>query len=136
MNEVNKSVASRFLKALGEGDITTLKTLVTDDIVAIAPGTADICGTRDYEVIMAVVGAFRQFTRSGIEFRILNLTAEGDRVACEADGYATMINGKEYNNHYHFLMFFRDGKICRMKEYFDTKLADTVLGPYLPAAAA
>jgi ketosteroid isomerase-like protein len=27
------------------------------------------------------------------------------------------------NNFYHFLLFIRDGKVCRLKEYLDTKMA-------------
>ena len=80
---------------------------------------------------MGIADAFPKITKSGIEFKILNLTAEDDRVACEAQGFSTMINGKAYNNEYHFLFSFRDGKVCQVKEYLDTKLADEVLGPYL-----
>ena len=73
-------------------------------------------------------------TTGGISFEFLNLTAEDDRVAVEAKGRSTEVSGKEYNNEYHFLIFFRDGKVCRMKEYLDTKLAEEVLGKYLTAA--
>lgn len=136
MSDANKVTAKRFLDALGAGDSATLKTLVTDDIQVITPGNAKICGIRDYGVIMAIADAFPKITKAGLTFKILNLTAEDDRVACEAEGYSTMVNGKDYNNHYHFLMHFRDGKIFRMKEYLDTELADAVLGPYLSGAPA
>ena len=57
---------------------------------------------------------------------------EGDRVALLIDGFSTMKDGQEYNNHYHNLFSFRDGKVCKMIEYCDLVLADAVLGPYLP----
>ena len=136
MSEANKAVATKFLKALGAGDAATVKSLITDDILVITPGSGKICGTRDHAVVMAIADAFPKITKAGIEFKILNLTAEGDRVACEVDGYSTMVDGKEYNNHYHFLVFIRDGKVCKMKEYLDTILADAVLGPYLSAGAS
>lgn len=133
MSEANKAIVGKFLTALGSGDVATLKTLSTEDIVAVCPGTAAVCGTRNYEVIMNTAQAFPQITKSGgIKFRILNMIAEGDRVACQVDGFATLLNGKEYNNHYHNLFFLRDGKVCKMVEYLDLKLADEVLGPYLP----
>jgi uncharacterized protein len=136
VNEANKSVARQFLQALGAGDIVSLKNLVTADIEVITPGIGDVCGTRNYEVLMAVAVALPQITKAGIEFKVINLTAEDDRVACEAEGYSTMINGKDYNNTYHFLFFIRDGKVCKVKEYLCTKLADSVLGPYVSGAAA
>ena len=131
MSEANKTTVQKFLKALGSGDAATLKTLVTEDVMVITAGSSNVSGPRDYNVIMGIADAFPKITKSGIEFKILNLTAEDDRVACEAQGFSTMINGKAYNNEYHFLFSFRDGKVCQVKEYLDTKLADEVLGPYL-----
>ena len=132
MSKANKEAALDLLTALG-GDVVALKPLVTDDLVITTRGHAKVSGSRNYEVALATIGSFPLLTKDGIKFRILNLTAEDDRVACEVEGICTMNDGREYNNTYHFLMFFRDGKLCRMNEYLDTKLADDVLGPYLPA---
>ena len=55
------------------------------------------------------------------------MTAEGERVAIEAESYGRHINGKTYNNLYHFLMVIRDGKISELKEYMDTMHANEVL---------
>ena len=54
-------------------------------------------------------------------------TAEGERVAVEAESYARMSNGKIYQNKYHFLFTVRDGKIQAVKEYLDTMHANDVL---------
>ncbi len=135
MNVDNKATATRFLQAFGAGDAAALKTLVTADIKVVTKGSADISMTHDYDTIMRLCAAFPQITSSGgIRFEFLNLTAEDDRVAVEAKGFSTEITGKQYNNEYHFLIFFRDGKVCLMHEYLDTKLADAVLGKYLTAA--
>lgn len=133
MSAANKAMVQTFLAALGRGDAATLKTIVTDDVMVITAGSSNVSGPRDYNVIMAIADAFTKITKSGIEFKILHLTAEDDRVACEAQGFSTMINDKPYNNVYHFLFSFRDGKVCQVKEYLDTKLADDVLGPYIGA---
>jgi uncharacterized protein len=55
------------------------------------------------------------------------VTAEGDRVAVEAESHAKMKSGKLYQNKYHFLLTIRDGKIQGVKEYLDTAHADEVL---------
>jgi ketosteroid isomerase-like protein len=48
------------------------------------------------------------------------VTAEGDRVAIEAVSHGQMTNGKIYNNTYHYLFVFEDGKIRKAKLYNDT----------------
>ena len=58
MSEANKAATRRFFKALGSGDVVTLKTLVTEDVEAITPGTANISGTRNYDVVMQLAEAF------------------------------------------------------------------------------
>jgi ketosteroid isomerase-like protein len=133
--ERNKDTARRFLVALTGGDVATLKELCTEDLVAITPGTAGVSGVRDYDVVMASAAIFPTITKAGLTVSFLNVTAEDDRVACEVEGSSVLLDGRDYNNCYHFLVFLRDGKVCKLKEYTDTKLADAVLGPYLPAHA-
>jgi hypothetical protein len=45
------------------------------------------------------------------------ITAEGDRVAVEAESYGETASGKIYNNLYHFLFEVRGGKIQAVREY-------------------
>jgi ketosteroid isomerase-like protein len=52
--------------------------------------------------------------------------AEGDKLALEAESYGELTNGRIYNQHYHFLIEFRDGKICAVREYLDTQHAHAV----------
>lgn len=131
----NKTLVKNFLEALGTGDAERLKSFITSDIAAVATGTSMLSGTRNYDELLGATTVLKAATRNGIEFRILNLTAEADRVAAEVEGYSTLVNGAAYNNQYHLLFFIRDGKICRMKEYFDTKLADAALGPLMSGAS-
>jgi len=131
-----KATAVAFLTALGQGDAERLGQLISPDICAICTGTSALSGARNYSDIYNTVGLLKTATRSGIEFRILTLTAEGDRVAVEAEGFSTLANGVPYNNQYHFLFFVRAGKVYKLKEYMDTKLVDAVLAPLVAAAAA
>lgn len=55
------------------------------------------------------------------------LTAEGNRVAVEAESYGEHANGKVYNNQYHFLIEVQNGKIQAVREYLDTIHAKDVL---------
>jgi ketosteroid isomerase-like protein len=135
MSEANKVVAVKFLQALGAGDVATMKTILADDVVAIATGTSVGSGSRNYAEIMAVVGMFPQISKTGLNPKILSVTAEEDRVAIEWEGNCTLVTGAQYNNQYTTVFFLRDGKIVKVKEYFDTKLTDAVLGPLMAAAA-
>jgi ketosteroid isomerase-like protein len=68
------------------------------------------------------------FTDGAITFTVHALTAEGDRVAAEVESYAPLVTGSLYNNHYHMLFEFRDGRIAVVKEYADTAHARDVFG--------
>lgn len=132
--ESNKAVVRAFLRALGAGDVAGLRAVISEDIVAVCTGTSLLSTTRKHADVCAAAGMLGAVTQSGIDFRILALTAEADRVSCEAEGRSTLRNGTPYNNQYHFLFTLRDGKVVSMKEYLDTKLVDAALGPLVQAA--
>jgi len=46
-----------------------------------------------------------------IKFKLVGITAEGDRVAAEFTGQAPLDNGLTLDNVYHLLFKFQDGKI-------------------------
>lgn len=130
MLEANKAVAHQFLDALSRGDVEQLKGTITDDVEAICTGSSFMSGTRNHADVCAAAGMLGQITKSGIEMRILNVTAEADRVCVEWEGRSTLVTGVEYNNQYHFLFTLRNGKICRVKEYLDTLLLETAFAPF------
>lgn len=135
MLDANKAVVRKFVQALGAGDADTLKSLITPDIEAVCTGTCLLSATRGFDEIVGAAGMLKQVTQAGIAFEILQLTAEGDRVAAEIQGRSTLVTGVDYNNEYHFLFFLRDGRIYRMKEYMDTLLTQTVFAPLLAKSA-
>ena len=53
--------------------------------------------------------------------KIVATTAEGDRVAMEGEASAVLANGFHYNNRYHFLTEFENGRVKTIREYNDTK---------------
>lgn len=129
--EENKTVVRQFLAALGGGDVEALKRLMTDDIVAVQPGTSLLSGSRGHADICAATGMLSSLTRSGIVFNVICLTAEDERVSCEIEGNSTLVNGTPYNNQYHMLFTLREGRVCQLREYLDTKLVDAALVPLL-----
>lgn len=56
----------------------------------------------------------------GMEFEILTVTAEENRVLIESESNATLANGTHYNNQYVFAFYFDEaGKILEFREYWD-----------------
>ena len=125
--EQNKQLARDFMDALGRADIAFIQNAFTADGTCWTAGSMPISGThsRDElaEAARGVLGVFPD----GLKFTIKALTAEGDRVAIEAESYGRHASGKTYANQYHFLMRVRDGKITEWREYMDTMHANDVL---------
>lgn len=135
MSQDNKEIVRRFLTALGGCDRETLATLVTDDCHAVCTGSSIVSRTRGHDEILRTCDYFKRTLKEGIRFEILNMTAEEDRVSVESEGFSELQNGVAYNNQYHFLFFLRNGKVCKLKEYLDTKLADDVFRPVITGAS-
>jgi ketosteroid isomerase-like protein len=120
--EQNKQTALKMIATLAEGRLD--ENLVTPDIAWWVPGRGRV-SKADF---LALADAFAGLMEGAVTMTVHGVTAEGDRVAVEAESFAKLKNGKTYNNTYHFLFEFRDGKICYSKEYNDSKHAADVLG--------
>ncbi|AMK19819.1 MULTISPECIES: nuclear transport factor 2 family protein [Sphingobium] len=129
--EKNKQVVRAFLAALGKGDVDGLAQVLDPTIQAVATGTSFMSGTRGYDEILSTAGTLGTITKNGIDFQILNLTAEEDRVSAEVRGKSTLTNGTPYNNEYHFLFTVRGGRIVKISEYFCTKLVEDAFAPLM-----
>jgi ketosteroid isomerase-like protein len=119
--EQNRRTAIAFVESMARTGIDA--PVVTDDAQWWVPGT----GWLSRAQFMKLVEMFSERISGPVALTIEGVTAEDDRVAVEAQAQATLKNGKIYRNTYHFLFIFRDGKICRAKEYNDTLHAREVL---------
>jgi ketosteroid isomerase-like protein len=125
--ERNKDIARKFFADMSNGNVPAIIDAYDDDVKIYTMGNTLISGvvnkTQAREFAGQVLGAFPR----GIRFEVHNLTAEGDRVAIEAESFATHVSGKYYNNKYHFFMRLKDGLITEFKEYMDTEMVTEVL---------
>ena len=121
-HEANRATAVRLINRLADGIID--EEVVTEDATWWVPGRGVFTKTEFAEIARM----FRSLLKDGIKMTIHGITAEGDRVAVEAETYGEMKNGKIYNNSYHFLFLFRDGKIYHAKEYNDSLHAAEIIG--------
>lgn len=118
--EDNKTVVLAWLKAF---ETEPAYHLLCDEVSWWAPGMGRI-GLDQFKLQMSNI---YKVLKTPVYLTIDHVTAEGDRVAVEAESFATHVSGKPYNNKYHFLMRFRDGKLLEFKEYMDTEMVTDVL---------
>ncbi len=135
--EDNKATVARYFDILTRNDLNELMAIYDDSVLLHVPGDTLISGTFTKAVLgqfaSEVLGAFPD----GLKFTVTGMTAEGDRVAVQAESLGAHVSGKTYHNKYHFLITVREGKILESREYMDTQLVtDVICDGKRPAAAS
>jgi uncharacterized protein len=123
----NKALARRFIDAISRADVGAIVAAYAPSGTCWTSGTMPISGTFTVDQIAAASRGVLTVFPKGLSFTIHALTAEGERVAIEAESRGMHISGKLYNNKYHFVMRARGGKIVEWREYMDTMHANEVL---------
>jgi uncharacterized protein len=126
--EANKAVVRKFWEAFSASRFDEALDLLDSDATWWVAGTTDISGTYSKQQFSELVTGIAEGTDGGIQVKPTNLTAEGDRVAMEAESYGQLKNGKIYNNLYHLQHVLRDAKLVAIREYLDTQHVQDVFG--------
>ena len=123
----NKETVQRFFSALNKGDVDTIVDSYAQDGCLQTMGNTLISGIFDRSQVKQSAGGIFDVFPQGLNFTLLDMVAEGDKVAVEARSEGEHISGQTYSNEYHFLFEFRDGKLLKLKEYMDTEQVTDVL---------
>ena len=123
--EANKKLIRQFFDAVNSNDAGAIGECLHDELNWWIAGSIRISGNKNKRAMLL---GFKLIHRvfSGFRFNVEELTAEADRVSVTAQSHAKHPSGRAYNNHYHFLMQIREGRICDVKEYFDTQHAEWI----------
>ena len=121
----NKAIVSRVLGALGHGDLDVVLGVTSEDFEYCVMSATVQRYSKD--MLVKAMNDFSSQMEKWVSFTIVGATAEGDRVAIEAEGDGLTAAGKSYQNRYHFLFEFRGGTLARIREYMDTAYAAHVL---------
>lgn len=125
--ENNKQTVEAFFGYMNNGDVSGIVNTYHDEGYVWTKGRTLISGKYTKEQINAAAGGIFENFPEGLRFEIVNMTAEENRVAVEATSSGMHISGKLYENEYHFLFTFKDGKLLELKEYMDTERVTDVL---------
>ena len=125
--EENKKVVLGFIENLSVGNAPAAFGALADSATWWVAGNFALSGTKTKAQFAELAGSMASKIDGGLRLTAKAVTAEGERVAVEAESYAKMKNGKTYQNLYHFLFIVRDGKIQSVTEYLDTMHANDVL---------
>ena len=143
--ESNKRLAGDFCRLYSEGDWPALAGLFADDFrwrqltsqrrqspeLANLPKLNTDSGWSKAETMAIFEQTVDRCVNKRFDLTPVSMTAEQDRVAVEAVGYAiNSANNRVYDNRYHHLFVCRDGLIVELREYQDTLLVyDVWLAP-------
>jgi ketosteroid isomerase-like protein len=127
--EANKAKAIQFLNDLEHKGLAATRDAAGPNFVWLIPGAGEI---QDH--IAGLEQAMGKHMKTPMTIKVHGVTAEGDRVAVEAESYVELVDGGVYNNRYHFLLEFKNGEIASLKEYCDTAHAQSVWGARLQPA--
>lgn len=125
--EENKKIVLGLLENMNAGNGAAIMGAMADSMTWWVAGSFPLSGTKTKAQFAELMGQLGSKIDGPLRITPSACTAEGERVAVEADSYAKMKNGKVYQNKYHFLFVVRDGKIQQVKEYLDTMHANDVL---------
>ena len=135
--EGNKRAARELFARFTASDIDGVLALMSDDCTWLIPGKPEhmrTAGRYPKERIARLFRAMVDGLEGGLRMSVKGLIAEGDLVAAEVESEGDLKNGRRYRQQYHFVLQFRDGKICAVREYLDTQHAyDVWLAPASPS---
>ena len=128
-----KTVVIRYVEAVRDGDLDTVRASFADDATWEYPGDLPISRTwrgRDaiVEDFLGRVGTRFDATRP-VVIELTSVVAEGDRVVAEWTSAATTTTGARYANRNAGVFTVRDGRIAAVREYTDTRHVGQVLFP-------
>lgn len=127
----NKTLVNEFIEAMRTSNVDKLKTMITDDFswwIIGKPEYLATAGEHDAEFFLGFFKGGTSLFPHDTSFKATSMIAEDNSVAAEAEFKAKTAMGADYENSYHFLFIFENGKIKRMKEYMDTYHAKETFG--------
>lgn len=127
MSSPNKQTLRDYIDAVGRGDVDTVSRVTTEDYTHEFLGSTTLKGIRSRSEILEQLKIFSSALARPGEFTFQEMVEEGNTVSAMFSGKCELVNGKRFDGDYAVFCHFREGKILKLFELIDTKLADSVL---------
>lgn len=127
----NKQTVLRFCAQFGAADIDGAVSMMTDDATWRVVGKPHLysgAATKTKTEMESVWRGMYAGLSEPLRLDVIDMLAEGDRVAAECRCHAVTMHGKIYANEYHMLFRLRGDQIAEVREYTDLMHAREVFG--------
>jgi ketosteroid isomerase-like protein len=121
MDEVDRlDVLARVFDAIGAADTDALVDLYTDDYVLELPYSPHVSVVEGRDEALAYIAAALEHVRFTLTLTEVHPSADADLVIAEYTSDGEMVaTGEPYRNRYIGLWWFRDGRVCRTREFYN-----------------
>lgn len=124
----NKAVVQAFFAAFSESRFQDALDHMDDEGSWWVSGSTEISGTYSKAEFLALASSVAGGTKAGIRLMPTGLIGEANKVAAEAVSDGETLDGKRYENKYHFLFEFKQAKFIAVREYMDPMHVRDVFG--------
>ena len=121
--QANKRIAAQLFGRLSAGELDAALAMLSDDAtwwLAGTPGKLPVAGKLNKPQVARLFRNITGALERPIAMTIKGMIAEGEGVAVEVESLGQLRNGRTYNQHYHFRITIREGRIAAVREYLDT----------------
>jgi len=117
-----KTIVSNFLATFSTGQVDAILAGLAEGATwQVCGGIQGMSGTYGKQELGELLrGAVALYREGALRITPTSMISEGSKVATEAESFATLTNGRIYNNRYHFLFEIAGDKVLRVTEYMDT----------------
>jgi uncharacterized protein len=129
--EANKAIVTKYFERISAGDFHGALDLFAEDAQISFMSRTVMGYTKGKAEVVAMIAALMGLFPEGIQLSIHGITAEGDRVAVEAESHGKLADGRLYSNVYHYLFEVTGGQIRTSREYCCTAHVMERLGPLM-----
>lgn len=120
----NKQIVRELFDRFSRRDWDGAVGLLADDVSWRLPGKPErfpSAGTYDKARLKRLFQRMDERLETNLVMSVLDIIAEGDRLAVEVESTGDLKNGRQYRQEYHFKIGLRGGKIATVREYLDTQ---------------
>lgn len=110
------------LAGMSRGDYSPFDAYLADDAVYHLTGSHRFSGQyRGREALLGLLGGVASsFDGSGIRYEVDRVLEFGDTVVATFKGLGKLANGNDYSNDYCAIWDFKDDRIVKITEFFDS----------------